>query len=374
MAFNGQSFDITDAVTLFDVSDGLTGVSVVMSNELHGFAADASGIVTQAERQGFSSQARVFIGTASAAPYSATGAIPAGSFRISATSSDVAWIIATSSTGVITVTTIPTGTTNVGATISVNITVNNAGTTQEFTRTITLTKNIAGQAGGTGPAGPIGGTVSLAPSRDTFVFDAAGTLVSGQGAITFTAASNAGIDAGAAYQWFISRDGAGFGSAINQVSPPTGITFSGTGNNVLSLSSIGFGTNQYVTIRVVRDGVIDQTTVVRVVNGGDGDDAFYANIVVESGGAGFTFRNNAGTDKVLRVDVYVGGVALTDAQHNSLSVNTGNVYQWQKNGVNLTTTATQGSGQGSTSRRVVIGAGDVNDGGADDFTCNVRCD
>ena len=74
------------------------------------------------------------------------------------------------------------------------------------------------------------------------------------------------------------------------------------------------------------------------------------------------FRNNMGDGKTLLATVFIGGVAQDFATHNTYT------YSWTRNG-NAFTPAT--ASQALTNRYLQVTAGDVEDGGADQFLCTV---
>jgi hypothetical protein len=78
------------------------------------------------------------------------------------------------------------------------------------------------------------------------------------------------------------------------------------------------------------------------------------------------FRNNAGTTKALVATLYIDNTARSFADHNTYS------YVWRKNGIaNFTSTTTQRSDTGQTSRALLIDATDIADQGEDAFTCEL---
>lgn len=72
------------------------------------------------------------------------------------------------------------------------------------------------------------------------------------------------------------------------------------------------------------------------------------------------FRNNAGDTKYLLATVFIGGIEQDQTAHNSYN------YSWQRNG-----TAFTPSTGNSLARFVTITADNVDDGGADQFSCVV---
>lgn len=78
------------------------------------------------------------------------------------------------------------------------------------------------------------------------------------------------------------------------------------------------------------------------------------------------FRNNSGTTKALVSTLYIDGVAKSLSDHNTYT------YLWRKNGLSsFTSSTTQRSDTGQTSRALLIDATDIADQGEDAFTCEL---
>lgn len=79
--------------------------------------------------------------------------------------------------------------------------------------------------------------------------------------------------------------------------------------------------------------------------------------------SGFQFRDNMGEAKVLRADVYVGGVEMTPESDW--------IYTWTRNGVSVPTNSNIPM-RATNTRYLVIDATDIDDGGEDVFSCEVE--
>jgi len=78
------------------------------------------------------------------------------------------------------------------------------------------------------------------------------------------------------------------------------------------------------------------------------------------------FRNNAGVTKALVATLYIDNTANTLAEHNTYT------YLWRKNGIaNFSSSTTQRSDTGYSSRTIIIDATDIADQGDDAFTCEI---
>ena len=239
MSVQNLTFTSRGSETIVDLQTGAAGtdgITVILSNETHTFSADATGDV---DTNNFSSTVQVFLGATPASFVGSGTTFPttAGQYRISASSSDsMNWgnpIIETQgSNGRIRVGTVPNANTSSTNAITLTIRVNNAGSNQTVTRTINLQSIVAGQAGGTGPQGAVGGTIALAVSRRTFVFRGNNTLVPDSNVVDnsnvrFDAIPNEGIDSDAPLRWSF---------AINGSSTYQSIYFTAPGDN----SNLGF--------------------------------------------------------------------------------------------------------------------------------------
>ena len=349
-----MTFNVTGYITYSDVSDGSSPSAFVMSNENHPFAADSTGAVSTTERDSFSSTAQVFVGIN---PYtSSTSSSPTGNtfYIVSAAATNSFVSSVDRDTGIITVTSIPGGTGAGNETSTITVVVKVAGIAVNISRSINLSKSIAGLTGGTGETGAAGKVVRVTTPRNVFTF-ANGATISTNTNIVLTATSSGSFTA-TSFAWTYSVNSAAAVS-LNPLSLPTGYTFSTTTttNDTLTVTPSGFANSDTVALTTTRDSQFDILTLSKLEAAAPGADAITCQVIPLSGST--TFRNNGGTDSVARADIYIGGVLQDSAFHAALT------YQWHKNGTNV---------PGAISRTFTVTAADVTDGGAESYSCNVN--
>lgn len=372
---------LAGSITIADLLDGVTGASVVLSNEAHTFSATADGEIT--DLSGFNSTATVFIGV-TAVSFDPTGGILStndfdfggtgnsdilrGSNITFTTGADLRALVST--TGVITI--VDLGLSTVGfddfgtaidnVVISIPLRVNNAGTIQTYNRSISLTKARGGSAK----------IIQVSASRQTVTYAFSDDVPkTGQDAIVFLADFQNYDAADTAGVW---RFRVGTTGAFTDVTSGTQGTISTDvdTNDTLTVSSTQYQTargsvEQSVTYRMIRDTRLDQVTAIRLQDAEGGYQVF-----VETDES-TVFRNNptydANDDATyadLNARIFRGGVEVL----------TGLTYAWVKDGQAFTLQVSQtglgdGTNFGLTQPNVRIGAADVDDNKNNLFTCNI---
>ena len=348
-----MAFDVSGFITISDVSDGSSPTAISMSNENHTFAASSTGDVSTAERDSFSSTAQVFVGISQYA--SSTNSSPTGTnyYIVSAAATNSFVSSIDRSTGIITVTSVPSGTGAGNETSTITVVVKVAGVSANISRSINLSKSIAGLTGGTGAEGVAGKVVRLTAARNIFTFSS-GATISTDTNISI-AATSSGTFTATTFIWTYSINGAA-AITLNPLSLPTGYTLSTTTvtNDTLTVTPSGFANSDTVAITTTRDSQFDVLTLFKLEDAAAGADAVTCQVVLTSGTQ--IFKNNTGTS-VARADIYLGGVLQNTAFHNGLT------YQWAKNGTNI---------PAATSRTLTVTAADVTDDGSELYTCNVN--
>lgn len=363
-----MGFNVTGAITVSDVRDGISPPTVVLTNENHTFLAEANGDVM--DFTGFMSEVIVYVGTQE---YTYTAGTPAanqftiGTRTVVPTAANLD--VNVSSAGVITIsdTAAATGFAHgdVAATNSATITVpvQIFGFTSSFSRVISITKAIGGSA----PFVRIASNTQTVEydqdeniaRTDDIVLEANDINFTTTGTITWTYRSGSTGN-------FVAL--AGTGITINTTDPETA-TLTPTAYNTL------LSTNRSVTFRATRGSVFDQITIARVDDG-----AAAVSVLINVTAGSFILRSD--TDVVvLRADVFRGGVAVPPVTSGAQTW----TYQWAKNNVNLNDTtagnattagtetgAQQGTGEGFDQRSLRIQGDGIADGTAALFTCVVN--
>ena len=349
---------IAGSISISDLVDGVTGATIVFSEEAYTFTASADGEIT--DLSSFTTQANVYSGTTQHTYASGTtpgtdefsfGSIvfTDGADLNAAVSSD--GTISISDAGGVTTGFDDPGTTLDAVAMTVPVIVNISGTAITYNRVVSLTKARGGSAK----------IVSVAPSRQAVLYDFAAVQPKSSETNIVITADYQNYDAGdAAGTWSFRSGASGTFSAITA----TQGTVSGTNNDTLTITPAEYqaaaGTNDVVTYRVTRDTRIDQVSIVKI------RDAEGAYQVIIASTDSIVFKNNAGTTD-LEVTVFRGGVEFGPNDDNGDPLE----YAWRRGGEVFTPTETQPSGFGVTSSQIRIDAGDIPDGDTSQFTCNV---
>jgi len=345
---------ITGNITIADLVDGVTGATIVFTNESHTFTAAPDGEVP--DLSGFSSDVAVYAGTTQYTFVTGTspgtnqyaiGSITtvAGLTTSVASVSSQARLTVSDTAGV-------SGFADAGesnpdsALIVVPVIVNISGTLITYNRIISLAKARGGSAK----------VITLTASRQTILYEFDATNPkSGETDIVIEADYqnfDTGDPAGA---WSYRAGGSGSFVAIGSGQG----TVSGANNQSLTITPTQYqaaaGTDNVVTYRVTRDiNRIDQVSIVKLRDAEGG-----YQVVIETTNA-TVFKNNSG-EADLTARLYRGGTEITS----------GITYLWKLNGATFTPSATQGTGQGTTSASVKVSAGDVPDGSSRQVTCEI---
>ncbi|MDC6464980.1 hypothetical protein PQZ39_00960 [bacterium] len=344
---------ITGNITIADLVDGVTGATIVFTNESHTFTADPDGGVTNLND--FSSDVTVYAGTTQHTFVTGTspgtneyaiGSITtvAGLTTSVASVSSQARLTVSDTAGV-------AGFADAGesnpdsALIVIPVIVNISGTLQTYNRVISLAKARGGSAK----------VVRVTPSRQTILYEFDATNPkSGETDIVIEADYqnfDTGDDPG---EWSYR---AGLSGSFVAIGSGQG-TVEGTNNKTLKITPTQYqstaGTDNVVTYRVTRDTRIDQVSIVKLRDAEGG-----YQVVIETTNA-TVFKNNNGTAD-LTARLYRGGTEITS----------GITYLWKLNGATFTPSATQESGQGTTSASVKVSAADIPDGSSRQVTCSI---
>ena len=377
----------TGAITITDITDGTSPISVFLSNENHTFPAAEDGSVQAADINGFSTLVNTFIGTSNAtfdAVSTTDAAMSNNTYRIAKNSAnntdgvEVAgtgwptgstWAI-TDDSGLAKVTgpsTALADTSDDSATATINVRIKNSvGGVNSVALTVTLTKSINGSGSD---------TINLVSSSQVFTADNSGTLDAGQTDIILEIAT-AG-DPGA-QQYFTSENGGAYSQVTTASSAEGGIeafstdgssyTTSGTidtGSTHLRIAQENLGTLDTLSIKVTGSSAAlgqDSISIIKIKSGADGESAIL--VVVESSNDN-VFKNSAGSDKTLTCRVYDAGTGseisaagitftwrLGDSSGSLVEVDSGT------RNVNAGSGVTAG-GTGATFNNIVVGASDV---------------
>ena len=355
------------AITLVDVTDGTTPVSAFLTNENHTFSANAGGTVADAERMGFSSQVQLFIGTTPGTQIANTTqpamegqfrVLPIGTTGNTSRQDGMGWQfgISPAAGGAITLTSV-TDTSDDSATLDVLVQYHNGIALQLLTLTLTVTKVRQG-AGGV--------VVTMAPTKQYFTADNAGTIIAGSpndvdvqlnvntvgttGALTIATSQNGG-----AFTPQTSTS-AGIGGIVGynldqsttqvQGAFPTAITSGGSSAFALFVDATNVGANDTLAVRITAgNGGGDTVTIIKVREGAAGANAIIVTVTSNNDTVFRTGENNP--MKTLTCTVYDAdnGMEVTD---NAIT------YTWTRSGSG---TAPAGAVRISSTSRIVQDSG-----------------
>ena len=352
---------IAGSISISDLVDGVTGATIVFSEEASTFTASADGEIT--DLSSFTTQANVYAGTTQHTY--ASGTTPGAnefSFGTITFTSGADLDFDVSSDGTISISDlgeVTTGFDDPGTEIdavamTVPVIVNISGTAITYNRVVSLTKARGGSAK----------IVSVAPSRQAVLYDFAAVNPKSTEVNIVLTADYQNYDTGdAAGTWSFRSGASGTFSAITA----TQGAVSGTNNSILTITPAQYqtaaSTNDVVTYRVTRDTRIDQVSIVKI------RDAEGAYQVIITSTDSIVFKNNAGTTD-LTATVFRGGLvfgAAPGGDDNGDPLE----YAWRRGGEVFTPTVTQPENFGVTHNQIRIDAGDVPDGDTSQFTCNV---
>lgn len=344
---------ITGNITIADLVDGVTGATIVFTNESHTFTAAPDGAI--ADLSGFSSDVAVYAGTVQytyvtgSSPGTnqyAIGTVPtsAGLSTSVNTVSNQARLTVTDTSG-------GTGFADAGennpdaASIVVPIIVNISGTLVTYNRVISLAKARGGSAK----------IIRVTPSRQMILYDFGATSPkSGEGNLVIEADFQNFDTGDAAGVWSYRSGGSGSFQAVGSGQG----TVSGANNQSLTITPAQYqaaaGTDNVVTYRITRDTRTDQVSIVKLRDAEGG-----YQVVIETSDP-TVFKNNVG-EADLTAKLYRGGEEVTS----------GLTYLWKLNGAAFTPSASQPTGYGATSASIRISAGDVPDGASRQVTCSI---
>ena len=345
---------ITGNITIADLVDGVTGATIVFTNESHTFSAGTDGAI--ADLSTFSSDISVYAGTTQ---YTyVTGTSPGANQYAVNSIADTAGLSTTvssvSSQGRLAVADIAgntTGFADAGASnpdstsIVIPIIVNISGTLVTYNRIISLAKARGGSAK----------VVRVTASRQTILYDFGSTNPkTGETSVVLNADYQNFESGDAAGVWSYQVGGAG---TFTSVGSGQG-TVSGTNNADLTITKDQYqsvaGTSNVVTYRITRATRIDQVSIVKLRDAQGG-----YQVVIETSDA-TVFKNNVGTAD-LTAKLYRGGTEITS----------GITYAWKLNGAVFTPSSSQPTGFGTTSASLRLSAGDIPDASSRQVTCSI---
>lgn len=387
------------AVTITDIADGTSPVSLVLTNQNHTFPALATGNPT--DINGFSTEALVYVGATpstfiayNASQVNTTG-IPQGRFTIvpvGTTDGDTRrksgsahWTpVVNNTTGVVTASfndgAAGEYTTSAIFEIVVKYHVYNVNTGVSSIQTAKLDATLSVVKEGIG-----GVVISLSPSSQVFYATNTGTMKTGQSRIevdlvtygttgdisVFTSLDNADFVEQGVSGNLVSNSTAGAigGWDTNDADPlETGTTINkGTVSKLIFYpANIGNSSNSLSVKVTGSNGGSDTIAIVKVRDG-----LAAISIVIESSAGGFVFKNNDGPEKTLTARVY--DMATGD------EITTGLTYKWYRdNGStevrvdNLNDRNVQDSGGvHATTKTIKLTAADIDNNSAEAFTCEV---
>jgi len=369
----------TGAITITDIADGGSPISAFLTNENHTFAASSVGDVASSERDAFTTSVSIFMGFAAGTYKNSAVALGSTDYNKfsygTLTSSSAGWTTAVdASTGDVTISAIPTGTSNKSTVITIPISVNDTSQSlKSTTLSLTLTKAIEGTGGA---------VVQLTATKQYFQYDEFATLAPAvQSDIVMTIETQGNIGTLTAQK---SIDGASFTTLASGSTADLADTLDidGVGTDQIIISSANFSDSNTMTIRVNgANGGSDSVSLVRVRDGVRGASALVVDIVSNDGSI---FKNNTGSDKTITCNIYdmINGAAVTHVGTSSgeTSVN----YNWQRvdaGGTSSDVLVSSGtrnvvSSGGVTSdglgaSTLVIGATDISDNSSTQFSCEV---
>ena len=367
-------------ITFIDVTDGVDPISAFLTNENHTFTASEAGVV--ADRVGFSSTLRVFVGQTAATYSSSLSA--ANQFTITSVAyvgTSTGWGTPANTNGVIT---IPSITNSAVADVIIRVTfsVRNSlsNDTTGLTRDVSL--SIVKQGAG-------GQAVSMSATNQTFFATSDGTIVDNATTnpdITITL-DTAGSTGNLTYS--ISQNGGSFnartstGSGAGQIAgydtDATGSFLTGTippaqgGVARLRITRANMGTNRSMSIQIAgANGGLDVITLFRVEEGAAGDGALLVDVTTTSP-QGTVFKNAAGTAKTTIanvVDSATGGTPTGTITYDWTYANGTQVRVASASDFNVVTSGgLAADGSSVNTNRIIVGAEDVTD--AASFICDV---
>ena len=339
------------AITLVDVTDGTNPVSAFLTNENHTFSASAGGNVSNGERTGFFSDVNIFLGSTQLTPVANNTTPTSGTFRVIAvgtganssrvTTGTTGWTFAvdTDATPSVRLSAISDTSSDTGG-LLVRIQYHDGNDANNFLElTITVSKVRQG-AGGV--------VVTLAPTKQTFFSNNAGTLDTGApnstdvqinvntvgttGTLTIQTSQNGGAFTNQSATSNAAGGIAGFNltqdSTQTTGSFPALITNGTDSTFALFIDANNLGNaNNTLAVRVTAgNGGGDTVTIVKVREGAAGADAII--VVVESSNDSVfrTGENNPTKTLTCRVYDAATGGELTD----------GNIiYTWSRSGSGL---------------------------------------
>ena len=370
---------VTGYITVTDVADGRGGITTVVSNENHTFAADADGAVTNANRNAYKTRVEVYVETTkysldadgAASPDASTFSInsitlPAGSGMTSTQTADTSTppkyvdITFGSSGGM----GFFQGGNNSPDTVSIvlDLRVNIGGNTVSVMRTITLSK----AKGGTASLLTLDQTSYLLPINvnqggDRSAKNAANTII-------FTAApENITGNDDVAWSYRVGTQGAFTTIAVGTQTGTRKVTLTLTHAQLLTL--IGT-TARAVTIKAALGGKEDLGSVGIVQDGQAGFSEVVARIIARGS---TTLRNSATTSTVtLDAKLFYKGAAADGAILAVKTTANDGGYQWFTRAANANTEI--GTAAGRMSSLIVRASDAAVAGGAALYGCHIKYD
>jgi hypothetical protein len=335
------------AITIQDVQDGIHPISLVLSNQSHTFAGDNEGTVVAGEIAAFSSEVYAYVGV-TRATYDSAASPANNTYKLGTIAYDTAGWTAVSTVAAsqvkITMSVVPTGTTNKSVVITVPVIVTNSvGNATTVNMLISLAKLIEGADGA---------SVTLTPTKQTIAFSELGVATdTADIIIPIVTVGNTG-----ALSAYYARNGATSWTALTvgaTVNKAKEIDIDGANDNDhITISTINFGTADVFTVKVAgASSGSDIISIIKIQDGATGEAAL--TVSISSSVGGFSFKNNSGTTKVLTVVVYDNATG---------SVITPTSFQWRKNGTNVAN---------ATTSTISITPTDITDGGSEEYSCLV---
>ena len=383
---------ITGSITISDLLDGVTGISVILSNESHTFIADADGKINTTgddNQLNYDTDIMVFAGADEYTYTTAASLTSAETWRINGTITFTPDVTISDLSATVTAVASPA--------VHANLTLfdlatdgRDNGFVDANTTTDSVVMSVPIQAlvpvmGGPSRLINVVKTVSLTKAKggDAKIMRLTASNQSIEYAfasetpkvfdpvqqVVFTATTlNFGADP-EAVTWTKSINGGTFSAVA-----ATEGTQSGTDNKILTVSATQFDNaiNQvseaaYVTYRATAESVFDQVTVFLLR---DAEGGYQVLIEVTEGVQVFKNDPTYDADDMttycdLQAGIFRGGIDIST--DSSVS------YQWQVNGVNAVlgtniSLSPQPSGYGVTERKIRIIADDVSDNGTDRFS------
>jgi len=370
----------TGAITITDIADGGSPISAFLTNENHTFAASNLGAVTSAERGSFSTTIAIFVGFAIGIYKSTAVAAVVGDYNkfsygtLSSSSAGWTWAI-DSSTGAITIATIPTSTTNKSTTITIPISVNDSSTTlKTVSLSLTLNKSIEGTGGA---------VIQLSATKQYFQYDEFANLSPAvQSDVTINLETQGIVGTLTAQK---SVDGAGFTTLVQGTGADAAklldIDGAGAADSIV-ISTANFHDSNTLTLKISGStGGSDSVSLVRVRDGIRGASGLYVNVTSSDGNI---FKNGTGNDKTVTCTIFdmIDGSSVTHV--GTGTGQTSVVYNWQRvdaGGTSADVLVTSGTrnvvpsggvtADGSGAATLVVGHTDIADNSSTQFSCTV---